>query len=159
MFDHLIRDCEWLAQLSDLIHAPHEFFKSLVGLSRHHISEMRAGLAASFRHVSPADLFTKRLPSSVKIEQLVKLLGCECRQGRSAAAPVLRPLDSAEGQGGQPSGGHLPAFVVACEEVEAHDIEMFSHLYSEDDVDRLLPRLEAPAPGPNIEDWEPSVEE
>ena len=74
---------------------------------------MRVG-AIQFRKVrgdvSPADLFMTHLPSSINIAQLVKLFGCECRQGRSAAAPLLRPLDSAEGQGGQPSGGHLPAF-------------------------------------------------
>ena len=45
------------------------------------------------------------------------------------------------------------------EEVEAHDVEVLPHLYSEDDIDRLLPRLDAPAPGPNVEDWKPSEEE
>ena len=79
--------------------------------------------------VIPADLFTKHLPSSIKIAQLVKLFGCEYRQGRSAAAPLLRPLESAEGQGGPPSGGHLPAFEVECEEVEAHDLDILPHLY------------------------------
>ena len=47
--------------------------------------------------MNPAELFTKHLPSSIKIAQLVKLFGCEYRQGRSAAAPLLRPLESAEG--------------------------------------------------------------
>ena len=41
--------------------------------------------------VNPADLFTKHLPSSIKIAQLVKLFGCEHREGRSTAAPLLRP--------------------------------------------------------------------
>jgi hypothetical protein len=60
--------------------------------------------------VNPADLSTKHLPSSVKIAQLVKLFGCDRREGRSAAAPLLRPAEFTEGEGGQPSGGHLPAF-------------------------------------------------
>ena len=92
--------------------------------------------------VNPADLFTKHLPSSIKIAQLVKLFGCECRQGRSAAAPLLRPQESAEGQGGEPSGGHLPAFELR--EAEAHDIEVLPHLHSEGDLDRLFPMLRAP---------------
>ena len=102
--------------------------------------------------VNPADLFTKHLPSSIKIAQLVKLFGCEYRQGRSAAAPLLRPLDFAKGQGGQPPGGHLPAFEVECEEFEAHDIKVLPHMCSEDEVDWLFPQLEAPGPGPNVED-------
>ena len=98
--------------------------------------------------MNPADLFTKHLPSSIKIAQLVELFGCECRQGRSAAAPLLRPLDSAKGQGGQPSGGHLSAVEVACDDVEAHDIEILTHMRSQYEVDRLFPLLEAPRPGP-----------
>ena len=109
--------------------------------------------------VNPADLFTKHLPSSIKIAQLVKLFGCEYRQGRSAAAPLLRPLDSDEGQGGQPSSGYLPTFEVECEKAEAHDLDILPHLYSEADVDRLFPRLAAPAPAPNVEDWEPGEHE
>ena len=109
--------------------------------------------------MNPADLFTKHLPSTIKIAQMVQLFGCEYRQGWSAVAPLLRSLDSGEGQGGQPSGGHLPAFEVACEEVEAHDIEVLPHMYSEYELERLFPRLEAPAPGPNVEDLEPSAEE
>ena len=109
--------------------------------------------------MNPADLFTKHLPSSIKIAQLVKLFGCEYRQGRSAAAPLLRPLDSDEGQGGQPSSGYLPTFEVECEKAEAHDLDILPHLYSEADVDRLFPRLTAPAPAPNVEDWEPGEHE
>ena len=73
-------------------------------------------------------------------------------------APLLRPQDSAEGQSGRPSGGHLPALEIACEEAEAHDIEIITHMYSEDEVDRLFPLLEAPPPAPNVEDWEPTEE-
>ena len=109
--------------------------------------------------MNPADVFTKHLPSSIKIVQLVKLFGCEYRQGRSAAAPLVRPLESTEGQSCQPSGGHLAGFEVECEEVEVHDPDILPHPCSEDEVERLFPRLEAPAPGPNVEDWKPSGEE
>ena len=42
---------------------------------------------------NPADLFTKHLPSKDKVHSLVRLFGCEYRDGRSAAAPLLRPLE------------------------------------------------------------------
>ena len=62
--------------------------------------------------VNPADLFTKHLPSSIKIGQLVKLFGCEYRSGRSAAAPMLRPQDTTGDQGGQSPEAYLPTFEV-----------------------------------------------
>ena len=86
--------------------------------------------------VNPADLYAKYLPSRIKIAELVKLFGCE-----SATAPLLRPVESADSQGGQPSGGHLPAFHLR--EAEAHNTELLLHLHSEDDVDSLFPRLRA----------------
>ena len=43
-------------------------------------------------NAKPADLFTKHLPSSIKIGQLVKLFWCECRECGSLTAPMLRPL-------------------------------------------------------------------
>jgi hypothetical protein len=106
--------------------------------------------------VNPADLFTKHLPSSVKIAQLVKLFGCDYREGRSAAAPLLRPAEFTEGEGGQPSGGHLPAFEMR--EAEAHNIDVLPHLHCEDDLERLFPLLRASPLGENVEDWQPSEE-
>ena len=50
--------------------------------------------------VDPADLFTKHLPSSIQIAQLVKLFGCDYREGRSTAALLLRPQVSTEGEAG-----------------------------------------------------------
>ena len=40
--------------------------------------------------VNPADLFTKFLESADRISNLVGLFGCEFREGRPAAAPLLR---------------------------------------------------------------------
>ena len=105
--------------------------------------------------VNPADLFTKHLPSSIKIAQLVKLFGCEYREGRSTAAPLLRPQTSTGGEGGQPSSGYLPAFGVR--EAEAHDIAVLPHMHGLRELARLFPILEAPPPGDNVEDWEPDA--
>ena len=50
----------------------------------------------------PADLFIKNHPSKDKVQQLVKLIGCECKMGRSAALLLLRPHNYGEGKGGHP---------------------------------------------------------
>ena len=42
---------------------------------------------------NPADLFTKHLPSRDKVHSLVRLFGCEYRDGRAASAPLLRKMD------------------------------------------------------------------
>jgi hypothetical protein len=39
---------------------------------------------------NPADIFTKHSLSRDKLQQLVKLFGCHYRDGRAAAAPLLR---------------------------------------------------------------------
>ena len=74
---------------------------------------------------NPADLFTKHLPCKDKYHSLVKLFGCECRDGRSLAAPLLRPLDAA-----------VVGSVCAAEKLP--------HLHSPDDIEALFPRFEAP---------------
>jgi hypothetical protein len=109
--------------------------------------------------VNPADLFTKHLPSRDKIHQLVKLFGCEYRAGRSEAAPLLRPQGSSGGKGGQPSTGHLPAFVMMPDgekdHQEPHDLNVLPHLYGRKERDRLFPIIHAPPRGPNDDDWNP----
>ena len=47
--------------------------------------------------VNPADLFTKHLSSRERVELLVKLFGCEYREGRANSAPQLRRKED-EGQ-------------------------------------------------------------
>ena len=109
--------------------------------------------------VNPADLFTKYLPSSVKINQLVKLFGCEYREGRSAVAPLLRPHGSSGGQGGQPLDSHLPTFPVtgaASDQMKAHDETRLPHMYSDEDIAKLFPLITAPPMGENVEDWQPA---
>ena len=78
--------------------------------------------------VNPADLFTKHLPSHENILQLVRLFGCEHRDGRPASAPLLRPHKQADQSinlvGELRSPNSLP------------------HLCSAEDMDRLYPRVE-----------------
>ena len=44
---------------------------------------------------NPADIFTKHLPGNGSVQELLKLFGCEVRDGRPSGAPTLR-----SGQGG-----------------------------------------------------------
>ncbi len=45
---------------------------------------------------NPADLFTKHLTSAATVESLLKLFGCEYRDGRAATAPQLRSSPGTE---------------------------------------------------------------
>jgi hypothetical protein len=74
---------------------------------------------------NPADLFTKYLPSKDKVHSLVNLFGCEYRDGRAESAPLLRPNDP------QPVNS-VDATVT------------LPHLHSEQDIEKLYPRFEAP---------------
>ena len=40
--------------------------------------------------VNPADIFTKHLQGTERVESLMKLFGCEFRQGRAVSAPQLK---------------------------------------------------------------------
>ena len=108
--------------------------------------------------VSPADLFTKHLPSKDKIHQLTSLFGCEYREGRAATTPLLRPNTANGQQGGHPPGDDgyedpLPNFDVG--EAQAHDPNVLPHHYDQDDMDRMCPQINAPPPIVNDEVWVP----
>ena len=106
--------------------------------------------------VNPEDIFTKHLPSKDKVHQLVKLFGCECRAGRSTAAPLLRPKGTGRGQGGPPSTGYLPTFSTDCDpfaDIEAHNPELLPHHHDEQEMKSLFPILEALPAAVNVEDW------
>ena len=83
---------------------------------------------------NPADLFTKHLPSKDKVHTLVRMFGCEYREGRSAAAPLLRPMESQQ------------------EVHEVHDRYLLPHRRTADEIERLHPRMEA-ADGIGDEDF------
>ena len=103
--------------------------------------------------VNPADLFTKHLPSREKVHQLLGLFGCEYREGRAAAAPLLRPI----GEDGR-KGGHsttdepLPAYIADLEAV-IHDESNLPHMYSAEDMTRMFPVIDAAPEQPNVHDY------
>ena len=106
--------------------------------------------------VNPADLFTKHLPSREKVHQLLGLFGCEYREGRAGAAPLLRPLDVDGRQGAQPTiDSVLPTFLnnVACD--VPHDVARLPHKHSAKEMDELFPVITAAPLGDNVEDWHP----
>ena len=75
---------------------------------------------------NPADLFTKHLPSKDKVHQLVRLFGCEYRDGRASAAPLLRPMEQ------------LDSVNVV------DDASVLPHLKPHDTIEQLYPRMVAP---------------
>ena len=106
--------------------------------------------------VNPADLFTKHLASREKVHQLLGLFGCEYRQGRAQAAPLLRPMDSDDRQGGHSiEGDMLPAYSAEIEP-ELHDAGRLPHLHSEAEIAKMFPTIPAAPAQPNLNDWNPT---
>ena len=77
--------------------------------------------------MNPADLFTKYLEARTNIDQLLTLFAVEPREGRPAAAPLLRR----EGLGNPDED--------ALKSLEGHDPEVLPHHYAEDDMKKLFP--------------------
>ena len=102
--------------------------------------------------VNPADLFTKHLPSREKVHQLLKLFGCEYRDGRAAAAPLLRPHGPEDRQGGHSTFDPLPTFVAELE-AQLHDPDVLPHMYPKVDIDKMFPTIPAAAGPQNAEDY------
>ena len=103
--------------------------------------------------VNPADLFTKHLPSREKVHQLLGLFGCEYREGRAAAAPLLRPHDVDGRQGGHSTiDMDLPTCTVA-ESAVPHDVTRLPHKHSDIEISKLFPLVLAAAAPDNVEDW------
>ena len=84
--------------------------------------------------VNPADLFTKHLSSKDRMEALVRLFGCEYREGRAVSAPKLRKkekeqqqvqvVDERVGGGEDPEAPWHPM----------HDPDILPHNYSAADI-------------------------
>ena len=86
--------------------------------------------------VNPADLFTKHLPSRDKVSQLLGLFGCEYREGRAAAAPLLRPHDVDGRQGDHSTiDMNLPTCTVA-ESAVPHDVNRLPHKHSDVEISK-----------------------
>ena len=103
--------------------------------------------------VNPADLFTKHLPSREKVHQLLDLFGCEYREGRAEAAPLLRPLDVDGRQGGHSADDSvLPAFMNDAS-AGPHDASRLPHKHTDVELDKYFPIIKAAPPVENAEDW------
>lgn len=76
---------------------------------------------------NPADLFTKYLPSANVVEHLLKLFGCEFRDGRAESAPQLRAGSGTEAGESLLKVSYHPD--VPTEEVLDEEIEVDGHLY------------------------------
>lgn len=105
--------------------------------------------------VNPADLFTKHLPSREKVYQLLGPFGCAYLEGRSAAAPLLGPLDINGRQGGHLADDDpLPTFVSTLE-ARVHDEGRLPHMHSPDEILELFPTIEATPETPHVNDHDP----
>ena len=102
--------------------------------------------------VNPADLFTKHLPSREKVHQLLGLFGCEYREGRAAAAPLLRPHEDGQKGGHLTSEEPLPMYL-AFDESAPHDESRLPHMYSAEKIEQLFPIIEAAPEQPNVHDY------
>ena len=87
--------------------------------------------------VNPADLFTKHLTSRDRVTQLIELLNCEYRDGRSTIAPELRPaaINAIQSEHDPDSNNQSPA----------HDPDVLPHLYETDDMNKFFEKAIAPA--------------
>ena len=74
---------------------------------------------------NPADLFTKFLSSKDKLHNLVRMFGCEYRDGLSKIAPLLRPLEEANAVFSVARSSALP------------------HLHPPNVIEKLFPRYDA----------------
>ena len=99
--------------------------------------------------MNPADIFAKHLTSKDNINHRTSLSGCECRGGRAATAPLLRPRQH---------DSHLPGDD-GCEdarpnlflaEARDHDSNVLPHHYGRDEKDRMFPEINAPPPIVNV---------
>ena len=73
---------------------------------------------------NPADLI-KHLPSQDKVHTLVKLFGCEYRDGRAASAPLLEKMDRSQVN-------------------SVNSRELLPHQRTPAEIDELYPRMVAP---------------
>ena len=109
---------------------------------------------------NPADLFTKHLPSREKVHQLLRLFGCEYRDGRPAAAPLLRPRDDDGRQGGHPADDgidQLPTFMNMYE-AKIHDESRLPHMHSSREMSELFPTIKAAPEPDNANDHDPYLD-
>ena len=98
--------------------------------------------------VNPADLLTKHMTSRDKMEQLIKLFGLVAMKGRAKSAPLLRRKRIAEVGAEMDIEEDLDICVVkdldedgevVTHEAGRHDIDIWPHLHSPEQIERLFP--------------------
>ena len=85
-------------------------------------------------------LTSSLLESRVKIDQLLALFACELRDGRPAAAPLMRREGRGQFETQHPDEDGLKAIG----EAEIHDRVVLPHHYAQRDIDVLLPNIVPP---------------
>ena len=100
---------------------------------------------------NPADLFTKHMPSKSNIEQLLKLFGCEYREGRAVAAPQLRKkrVDVEEGSDDDEDEVVQYFDLEFVDTAERHDETRLPHWHTPAEMQKLFPRAVA---APDLEE-------
>ena len=93
--------------------------------------------------INPADLFTKHLASGEKIQQLLKLFGCEYRSGRAACAPHVKKGTCAS-PGGDDECEMYNVSTSNCDrEAAQHDPNRLPHSYEESEINDMFPCAES----------------
>ena len=87
--------------------------------------------------VNPADLFTRHLTSRDRVTQLIELVNCEYRDGRSTIAPDLRPapINAIQSEHDPDANYQSPMY----------DPDVLPHLYEAGDRDKLFEKATVPA--------------
>ena len=86
--------------------------------------------------INPADIFTKHLPSREKINQLVGLFECTYREGRPAAAPLLRER---QGETEEPELHRLEGGDFDLQ----HMASKLPHMFTKEEFDKMFPEIQA----------------
>ena len=120
--------------------------------------------------MNPADLFTKHLVSRDRVDSLVKLFGCEYRDGRPDGAPLLRRSDT-EVDHDQPHDDDdddlMPVVnkdeseYVEVPEAGLHDINILPHMHGGSEVEKLFPmaQVQEDDEANNYDDYVPDYRE
>ena len=108
--------------------------------------------------VNPADLSTKHLSSRERVEALIKLFGCEYKQGRAETAPQLRRQNQDPVQAAyfheEAKKSYTRDEEEALDKIPMHDPAVLPHEYALKDIEAMFPKAHAPDEEIETEDQE-----